>query len=370
MRRWWRWTATPSTTSTPRARTSWSRAAPRGPAGQPARAPRRPLPDPRLPARRGHDRGRPVLLQRRVPGPGAGRRAVPDGNLVATRLPGRRTRSRSTTPAPARSSRTAYPTATTWSPSRRAPAHRDVRRRARRPDTRARARAPHLRPRRSRSARSPPGSPTRAARRCWHAERMGDPAPVPPGRRLRLRPAHRQPGRGGPRRRRPRRRTDAAVRAVDQPVRDDVPARAPPAPRPTTGCGSSPPSRELPFAGHPTLGSAHAWLEAGGTPRGDATSSRSAAPAWSPSAAVTGWRSGHRRCCGTVRSSDADLATITGPSASARDDIVDSEVVRQRPGLGRRTPRRRPRRPRPAARPGPVRRLGHRRRRPLDRRRL
>jgi PhzF family phenazine biosynthesis protein len=29
------------------------------------------------------------------------------------------------------------------------------------------------------------------------------------------------------------------------------------------------PGGELPFAGHPTLGSAHAWLEAGGTPRGD-----------------------------------------------------------------------------------------------------
>jgi PhzF family phenazine biosynthesis protein len=29
------------------------------------------------------------------------------------------------------------------------------------------------------------------------------------------------------------------------------------------------PSRELPFAGHPTLGSAHAWLEAGGVPQGD-----------------------------------------------------------------------------------------------------
>src|SRR5215469_13830679 len=27
------------------------------------------------------------------------------------------------------------------------------------------------------------------------------------------------------------------------------------------------PSRELPFAGHPTLGSCHAWLEAGGQPR-------------------------------------------------------------------------------------------------------
>jgi len=29
------------------------------------------------------------------------------------------------------------------------------------------------------------------------------------------------------------------------------------------------PCRELPFAGHPTLGSCHAWLEAGGTPKGD-----------------------------------------------------------------------------------------------------
>jgi PhzF family phenazine biosynthesis protein len=29
------------------------------------------------------------------------------------------------------------------------------------------------------------------------------------------------------------------------------------------------PGEELPFAGHPTLGSAHAWLEAGGAPAGD-----------------------------------------------------------------------------------------------------
>ena len=29
------------------------------------------------------------------------------------------------------------------------------------------------------------------------------------------------------------------------------------------------PSRELPFAGHPTLGTCHAWLEAGGAPRGE-----------------------------------------------------------------------------------------------------
>jgi PhzF family phenazine biosynthesis protein len=31
------------------------------------------------------------------------------------------------------------------------------------------------------------------------------------------------------------------------------------------------PTVELPFAGHPTLGTCHAWLEAGGTPAGDAT---------------------------------------------------------------------------------------------------
>ncbi len=30
------------------------------------------------------------------------------------------------------------------------------------------------------------------------------------------------------------------------------------------------PGAELPFAGHPTIGSAHAWLEAGGAPRSDA----------------------------------------------------------------------------------------------------
>src|SRR5262245_16067111 len=29
------------------------------------------------------------------------------------------------------------------------------------------------------------------------------------------------------------------------------------------------PERELPFAGHPTLGSCHAWLSSGGKPKGD-----------------------------------------------------------------------------------------------------
>jgi PhzF family phenazine biosynthesis protein len=40
-------------------------------------------------------------------------------------------------------------------------------------------------------------------------------------------------------------------------------------------------SEEFPFAGHPTLGSAHAWLESGGCRSPAGSSSRSAPPAWS-----------------------------------------------------------------------------------------
>ena len=76
----------------------------------------------------------------------------------------------------------------------------------------------------------------------------------------------RQSRRGGARRHRPRRRADGGafarwtnlsettfllpprIRAADYRLRIFTPAE------------------ELPFAGHPTLGSAHAWLESGGTP--------------------------------------------------------------------------------------------------------
>lgn len=39
------------------------------------------------------------------------------------------------------------------------------------------------------------------------------------------------------------------------------------------------PQQELPFAGHPTLGSCHAWLKAGGVPAAP-TSCRNARPDW------------------------------------------------------------------------------------------
>ena len=40
-------------------------------------------------------------------------------------------------------------------------------------------------------------------------------------------------------------------------------------------------SEEFPFAGHPTLGSAHAWLAAGGVPKQEGMLVRNAAQAWS-----------------------------------------------------------------------------------------
>ena len=62
------------------------------------------------------------------------------------------------------------------------------------------------------------------------------------------------------------------------------------------------PAEELPFAGHPTIGSAHAWLERGGRPRWRTTRwCRSAAPGWCGSDGRRGWPSPPRRCCGPDR---------------------------------------------------------------------
>ena len=90
-------------------------------------------------------------------------------------------------------------------------------------------------------------------------------------------------------------------------------------------------SRELPFAGHPTLGSAHAWLEAGGTPRGEAVVQECGA------GLVTIAR-GDRLAFeappllrdGPV--SDEDLDHITRALRITRDDIVDSKWCDNGPG--------------------------------------
>jgi PhzF family phenazine biosynthesis protein len=90
-------------------------------------------------------------------------------------------------------------------------------------------------------------------------------------------------------------------------------------------------SRELPFAGHPTLGSAHAWLEAGGTPRGGAVVQECGA------GLVTIAR-GDRLAFeappllrdGPV--SDEDLDHVTRALRITRDDIVDSKWCDNGPG--------------------------------------
>ena len=62
------------------------------------------------------------------------------------------------------------------------------------------------------------------------------------------------------------------------------------------------PSEELPFAGHPTIGSAHAWLEAGGVPRSDDELVQECAAGPAPrSGAASGSRSPRRRCCARGR---------------------------------------------------------------------
>lgn len=92
------------------------------------------------------------------------------------------------------------------------------------------------------------------------------------------------------------------------------------------------PRRERPFAGHPTLGSAHAWLEAGGTP-------------------IVGSRVVQECAAGLVtidrgerlafhapplikdgRVEEHDLTTITEALGLSREDVVDAQWVDNGPG--------------------------------------
>ncbi|MFC5179599.1 PhzF family phenazine biosynthesis protein [Nocardioides taihuensis] len=92
------------------------------------------------------------------------------------------------------------------------------------------------------------------------------------------------------------------------------------------------PAAELPFAGHPTLGSAHAWLEAGGTPRRDDVVVQECA------AGLVEVRRGERLAFAApplVRSgpvSDAHLDRVTSALRIGRDDVVDAAWVDNGPG--------------------------------------
>ena len=91
------------------------------------------------------------------------------------------------------------------------------------------------------------------------------------------------------------------------------------------------PGGELPFAGHPTLGSAHAWLEAGGEPAGDDLVQECGA-------GLVRIRRGDRLAFAApplIRSgpvAEADLEAIAVALRLARDDLVDAAWIDNGPG--------------------------------------
>ncbi|QZY30391.1 PhzF family phenazine biosynthesis protein [Nocardioides coralli] len=93
------------------------------------------------------------------------------------------------------------------------------------------------------------------------------------------------------------------------------------------------PAEELPFAGHPTLGSAHAWLEAGGEPRGGDRLVQECG-----AGLVTVRRTGSRLAFAApplVRSgavADDDRARLVRALRIADDDVVDLAWVDNGPG--------------------------------------
>ena len=91
--------------------------------------------------------------------------------------------------------------------------------------------------------------------------------------------------------------------------------------------------RELPFAGHPTLGSAHAWLEAGGTPKQDGIVVQECG-----AGLITVRRDGDRLAFAapprtrTGPLTNAEMAEVLGVLRLTRDQVVDAAWVSNGPG--------------------------------------
>lgn len=85
------------------------------------------------------------------------------------------------------------------------------------------------------------------------------------------------------------------------------------------------PGGELPFAGHPTLGTAHAWLEAGGSPRGSAVVQECAV-------GLVAVRRGERLAfaappCRVEPVADEVVAAVVAAAGLAPDDVVDARLL-------------------------------------------
>ncbi len=91
------------------------------------------------------------------------------------------------------------------------------------------------------------------------------------------------------------------------------------------------PGEELPFAGHPTLGSAHAWLEAGGLPAGeDVVQECGAGLVRIRRAAGLAFAAPPLMRSGAV--SEDDLVAIAAVLGVAREGIIDSAWIDNGPG--------------------------------------
>lgn len=92
------------------------------------------------------------------------------------------------------------------------------------------------------------------------------------------------------------------------------------------------PGEELPFAGHPTLGSAHAWLEAGGVP------AREAVVVQECGAGLVEVRRGERLAFAApplLRSGPVDAADLAAVATALRigvEEVVDSAWIDNGPG--------------------------------------
>ncbi|MBC9733467.1 PhzF family phenazine biosynthesis protein [Nocardioides marmotae] len=92
------------------------------------------------------------------------------------------------------------------------------------------------------------------------------------------------------------------------------------------------PGGELPFAGHPTLGSAHAWLEAGGAPAGDGVVQECGAGLVAVARAgdVLAFEAPPLVRSGPVE--EFDLALVAAALRLGRADLVDAAWIDNGPG--------------------------------------
>ena len=92
------------------------------------------------------------------------------------------------------------------------------------------------------------------------------------------------------------------------------------------------PGGELPFAGHPTLGSCHAWRERGGrSKRARARSSSSAPSAWCGSGSTAPARRSRHRRWRAPRSSAEELDAVLAALGTDRGRLVAAQFLKNGP---------------------------------------